>query len=223
MSLIQLFPTCIWKSPASQENFDSVNLEVSAAINHIKENDDLSDVSYILPEAAKRKQELCTDMEGYFISDDLIGNHNLVNLETRILDAVNHYAEYVQWTALSSSPNAVVPKLGSIGKWKIMNSWVNIGKPGVMHEYHCHPGYTIAGVYYHTVSEQHGGLCFNNPNQITYSGGFPSGRTSPQNVEMIPNTGDIILFPAWLQHGTMTNTADTDRISIAFNINWIAS
>jgi ectoine hydroxylase-related dioxygenase (phytanoyl-CoA dioxygenase family) len=33
--------------------------------------------------------------------------------------------------------------------------------------------------------------------------------------------GDIILFPAWLQHSTMENATDEERISIAFNINFI--
>ena len=222
MSLIQLFPTCVWKDPATQENFNSTNSEIVNVLDYIIENDDLSDVSYIYPEAAKRKQATHTGQEGYLINDELIENHNLINLKTRILESVNRYADYVQWTAISSNSNSVIPKLSNNGEWKIMNSWVNIGKPGVMHEYHCHPGYTIAGVYYHTVSSDHGGLCFNNPNQITYSGGFPEGRTSPQNVELIPSPGDIILFPAWLQHGTITNTAETNRISIAFNINWVS-
>jgi len=221
MSLINLFPTPIWKDLATQENFDSVNFEVESALNYIEKNDDLSDVSYIHKEAAQRKREAHTGQEGYFINDHLIKKHNMVNLEKRIYDAIDYYIDSVQWTALSPDPNAVIPKLESNGEFKILNSWVNLGEPGVMHEYHCHPGYTIAGVYYHRVSEDHGGLCFNNPNQITYSGGFPEGRCSPQNIEIIPAVGDIILFPAWLQHGTMMNTADTDRVSIAFNINYV--
>ena len=221
MPLINLFPTPIWKESTTQENFNAVNTEVENALKYIEDNDDLSDVSYIYQEAAKRKREAYKGDEGYFINDDLIGKHHMINLKQRIYQCLKNYVECVSWTPLSSNPNSVIPKLDVNGNFKILNSWFNLGKPGVMHEYHCHPGYVIAGVYYHRVSADHGGLCFNNPNQMIYSGGFPEGRCSPQNIELIPNVGDIILFPAWLQHGTMTNVADTNRISIAFNINFI--
>jgi hypothetical protein len=56
---------------------------------------------------------------------------------------------------------------------------------------------------------------------MIYNASFPEGRTSPQSIEIIPKDGDIILFPAWLQHSTMENSVDEERISIAFNINFI--
>jgi uncharacterized protein (TIGR02466 family) len=102
-----------------------------------------------------------------------------------------------------------------------MNSWINIAVKGVKHDYHAHPGYTIAGVYYFRVSDAQGGICFNNPNLMIYNAHFPEGRCSPQSIELIPKDGDIVLFPAWLQHSTHENTTDEDRISVAFNINFI--
>jgi uncharacterized protein (TIGR02466 family) len=104
-----------------------------------------------------------------------------------------------------------------------MNSWINIAEKGVKHDYHAHPGYTIAGVYYFRVSDEQGGICFNNPNLMIYNAHFPEGRCSPQSVELIPKDGDIVLFPAWLQHSTHENKTDEERISIAFNINFIPS
>ena len=47
---------------------------------------------------------------------------------------------------------------------------------------------------------------------------FPENPRASQSIEIIPDDGDIILFPAWLMHNTMQNTTDEDRISVAFNI-----
>lgn len=218
MPMMNLFPTPLYKDPATTANYDPVQLEVQAALKYIKDNDDLENVSYIYKDAAKRKQE--NPLGGYFISDDLIGKHKLVNLEARIYEALDRYLRGVEWTAIINNPDPVVPNLNG-GNFKIMNSWINIAEKGVKHDYHAHPGYTIAGVYYFRVSDEQGGICFNNPNMMIYNCGFPEGRMSPQSIEMIPKDGDLILFPAWLQHCTVENTTDEERISVAFNINFI--
>lgn len=213
-----LFPTPIYKDPATISNYDVVQLEIQKTLKYIKDNDDLENVSYIYKDAAERKQE--NPLGGYFISDDLIGKHNLKNLEARIYEALDRYLSGVEWTSIIDNPDPVVPNLKG-GNFKIMNSWINIAVKGVKHDYHAHPGYTIAGVYYFRVSDAQGGICFNNPNLMIYNAHFPEGRCSPQSVELIPKDGDVVLFPAWLQHSTHENTTDEERISVAFNINFI--
>jgi uncharacterized protein (TIGR02466 family) len=218
MALMYLFPVTIYKDHPTISNYEPVQLEIQACLKYIKDNDDLENVSYIYKDAAIRKQE--NPLGGYFISDDLIGKHNLKNLEARIYEALDRYLSGVEWTTIINNPDPVVPNLKG-GNFKIMNSWINIAEKGIKHDYHAHPGYTIAGVYYFRVSSDQGGLCFNNPNLMIYNCGFPEGRTSPQSIEMVPGDGDIVLFPAWLQHGTMENTTNEERISVAFNINYI--
>lgn len=218
MPLMYLFPTPVYREFATISTYNDIQQEIQACLKHIKENDDLENVSYIYKDAGKRKQE--NPLGGYFISDDLIGKHNLTNLEKRIYEVLENYLSAVEWTAIINNPDPVIPQLKS-KTFKIMNSWINIAEKGVKHDYHSHPGYTIAGVYYYRVSDEQGGLCFNNPNMMIYNASFPEGRTSPQSVEVIPKDGDIILFPAWLQHSTMENSTDEERISIAFNINFI--
>jgi uncharacterized protein (TIGR02466 family) len=213
-----LFPTPVYREFATAYTYDNIQLEIQACLKHIKETDDLENVSYIYKDAGKRKKE--KPLGGYFISDDLIGKHNLKNLEKRIYEVLENYLSAVEWTAIINNPDPVIPQLKS-KTFKIMNSWINIAEKGVKHDYHSHPGYTIAGVYYYRVSDEQGGLCLNNPNMMIYNASFPEGRTSPQSIEIIPKDGDIILFPAWLQHSTMENSVDEERISIAFNINFI--
>jgi len=220
MPLMYLFPTPIYKDPATVYNYDPVQIEIRDCLQYIKDNDDLENVSFIYKDSGKRKQE--KELGGYFISDDLIGKHNLKNLEARIYEALERYLAGVEWTTVIHNPDPVIPNLKG-GNFKIMNSWINIAEKNVKHDYHSHPGYTIAGVYYFRVSDAQGGLCFNNPNLMLYNAGFPEGRCSPQSIELIPADGDLILFPAWLQHATHANTTDEERISIAFNINYIPS
>lgn len=220
MPLMYLFPTPVYREFATLDTYDAIQKEIQECIRHIKDNDDLENVSYIYRDAGSRKKE--KPLGGYFISDDLIGKHNLHNLKSKIYQALDNYLTAVEWTAIINNPDPVVPKL-KLNNFQIANSWINIAEKGVKHDYHAHPGYTIAGVYYFRVSDEQGGLCFNNPNLMLYNCQFPEGRTSPQSIEIIPKDGDVILFPAWLQHSTMENTIDDERISIAFNITFLSA
>ena len=44
------------------------------------------------------------------------------------------------------------------------------------HEWHCHPGYQVSGVYYMRVSPDQGGIQFLNPNNICLLYTSPSPR-----------------------------------------------
>ena len=100
----------------------------------------------------------------------------------------------------------------------LKNSWMNIQSKFKSHEWHCHPGYHIAGTYYMRVSSEQGGIQFQNPNIMMQHCNFPENPRNSQSIEFVPSDGDIMLFPAWLMHNTMANTTDEDRISISFNI-----
>ena len=218
MSIINLFPTPIYRDPATLSNYHPVQLEIQDCLKYIKDNDDLENVSYIYKDAGIRKKE--KPEAGYFINDHIIKKHNLKNLEDRIYEALHKYLSHVNWSGLLTSDPVVPETIGNT--FKIMNSWINIAEKGVKHDYHAHPGYLIAGVYYFRVSKEQSGINFNNPNLMMYNCNFPEGQLSPQSIEFIPNDGDIILFPAWLQHGTHENQSDEERISVAFNINYIS-
>ena len=45
---------------------------------------------------------------------------------------------------------------------------------------------------------------------------FPGGRMCPQRTDIVPDDGDIILFPSWLEHYTNDNETD-NRITVSFN------
>jgi len=215
MSLMYLFPTPVYQDHATISNYDPVQIEIRDVLNYIKENNDLDDVSDIYKDAGDYNKD---HKQGYVIKNHIIKNRNMIKLEERIYEALARYTTGVDWTKISKFND----EWRVSGEWKILNSWINIAEKGVNHDFHSHPGYTISGVYYFRVSREQGGIGFNNPNPMVYNAGFPEGRITPQMLEIIPKDGDIILFPSWLQHGTFENESDEERISIAFNIDFVA-
>jgi len=199
--LYNLFPTPVIRVPATEENYVPVQLEIKAAIEQIKKTKDSSSLTYMY----KRTPE--TDI--YEKTYDFLEKFNCVTLTRRIYNAVDEYVERIGWT----SPR----------KFAIKGSWINIAEKGVNHSHHCHPGYLISGTYYFRVNEEQGSINFNNPNPLMMHGQFPQGISCPQTVDIIPDDGDIILFPSWLVHSTRKNKTSDDRISVAFNIDYIGS
>lgn len=197
-------------------NYDIVQQEVKNCLIKILKDHDLDEVSWIHEEAAKVREKKRHEEHSYLVTDDLIGKFNLVELKKRILQATDNYLHSTQWGRLKTLTNE---KIGY--EIVLRNSWMNIQSKYKSHEWHCHPGYTIAGVYYMRVSADQGGIQFKNPNVMMQWCHFPEGARTPQSIEIIPNDGDIILFPAWLTHNTLPNTTDEDRISVAFNIDII--
>lgn len=196
IDLYSLFPTPIIRIPANELNYDLVQSEIKKAIDVIKSTNDSSSLTYL----HKSATETIISNKTY----DFIEKFQCDNLKNRIISAAEEYVNRIGW---SGSRHVI-----------LKNSWINIIDTDVSHGHHCHPGYTISGVYYYRVSEQQGTLSFNNPNPLTFSCNFPQGAICPQTVDIVPDDGDIILFPSWLVHSTRKNKLDEPRVSIAFNI-----
>ena len=101
-------------------------------------------------------------------------------------------------------------------RYTITHSWAALFKKGNYGHIHSHGEADIAGVYYHEVPEDSGGLFFEPPapalcDSLVYSKW--GHRLTPRVSE-----GLMLLFPGFLKHGIETNTTDLDRLSISFNI-----
>lgn len=194
--LHSLFPTPILQVPATTENYNAVQLEIQAAWKKIQEDNDFTTVSYFCKES-----QTILSAKTY----DFIEKYKCKHLESRIYQAVTEYVNRIGWRGVCDG-------------FVIKDSWVNVMDKGDFHTLHCHPGYTISGTYYFRVSSEQGSIKFNNPNPLMFHCNFPQGQLSPQTTDIVPDDGDIILFPSWLVHGTQKNASTEQRISIAFNI-----
>ena len=146
--------------------------------------------------------------------DNLIKQYNLTTFEDELRTHVVSYVKEInsnldskRGTPLGEDPN--VP-------YKITASWMTKYTKGHYAMCHEHGWSDIAGVYYHEVPEDSGGLFFEPPapglcDSLVYSKW--GHRLTPKVSE-----GLMILFPGFLKHGIETNTTDLDRLSLSFNI-----
>ncbi len=103
------------------------------------------------------------------------------------------------------------------------NAWVTVYPREAYVPHHIHAGFWMSGVYYIKAEEGCGGIRFQDPAWIAKSmtisannvGMFPG--PSP-NYTYTPKSGDLLLFPSWLSHGTEPNKSDEDRIIFSFNL-----
>lgn len=86
---------------------------------------------------------------------------------------------------------------------KITNSWFNIQKPGSILKHHVHPESKISAALYIEADDASSKLYLENPNvSLSY---IRSGATSEYLYEFVhfaPKSGDLILFPSWIKHGS---------------------
>lgn len=201
-TMYSLFPTPVLRVPATLQNYDPVQLEIKAAWERIQKEKDYSSTSYLYKDADIRLENK---------TYDFIDKYNCVNLKNRIIQAAEEYIAYTGWKGVFEGEQQVA----------IKNSWINVADKDGFHDVHCHPGYAISGSYYFRVNEEQGAITFNNPNPMMFACEFPGGRMCPQRIDIVPDDGDIILFPSWLVHSTRKNTTTEQRIGVAFNIDLI--
>ena len=129
-----------------------------------------------------------------------------------ILDVLKNVVEYAQ----------LVPN------YTITNAWININRANSSNLPHTHAGSTVSGVAYINVPKDSGKIKFMNPARTAIASyvrewewqGDIRKRPITEIYEYQPVSGEILLFPSWLEHYVEhnNNMEDEPRISIAFNV-----
>lgn len=107
--------------------------------------------------------------------------------------------------------------------------WLNINKKNDFNRLHNHAGGVLpcdfCGVYYIKAEKNQGHIQFINPNTFTeHTPMFNRGIKSNKNCfnfhtfDVLPETGNLILFPNNLPHCVFPNKTNKERISLAFNL-----
>lgn len=100
----------------------------------------------------------------------------------------------------------------------ITQSWVNYTNPGEFHHKHTHPNSFISGVFYINAIGGEDMIKFSKPRSSMFDIFTPVRNNYNSNdVCIMVETGDLLLFPSLFEHEVPTTTSKETRISIAFN------
>ena len=104
----------------------------------------------------------------------------------------------------------------------ITQSWLNIIKPGGILNIHAHSNSIISGVFYISTVEDDRLHFYDSNTKIKRMIAIDVKEATPINTDTMGlpvNERDLLLFPAWQEHGVEVNQrATSDRISLAFNV-----
>jgi uncharacterized protein (TIGR02466 family) len=105
-----------------------------------------------------------------------------------------------------------------------LQGWINVNRTGDENLLHCHPGSFLSGTYYvKTPSPMKGGeIVFRDPRGPAVAMYETPGIELPwvgsgTGIPFTPAAGQLLIFPAWLEHRVAPFDATGDRISVAFN------
>jgi uncharacterized protein (TIGR02466 family) len=144
---------------------------------------------------------------GNFCSKDqnVLEHEMFCDLKASILENVNNYFLQI-----------VRPKFEVLPY--ITTSWINLGPTGSTHHEHSHSNSFCSGVFYLQADQSNDNITFYNSRyqQIKiYTEDYNLYNSDSWSVPV--NTGDILIFPSYLNHAVTKTTSDS-RISLAFNV-----
>lgn len=93
-------------------------------------------------------------------------------------------------------------------------AWANVHEHGGFNTQHLHPHNTFSGAYYLSVPEGAGPIVFRDPRYAACMN--PIGPADESGIT--PQEGQLLIFPSWLEHRVEVNQANSQRVSIAFNV-----
>jgi uncharacterized protein (TIGR02466 family) len=100
----------------------------------------------------------------------------------------------------------------------VAQSWVNKTPKGGWIESHLHLSIPFSGVLYVDASPAQGNIILENPlDQVLASQPIKYKQKYQFEHEIQVETGDYIMFPAYLRHRVLPNTTDRDRLILGVN------
>lgn len=108
---------------------------------------------------------------------------------------------------------------------RITGCWANVNAPGTAHGIHAHPNNYLSGVYYVRTPPGADSINLHDPRVQTGIIRPPVTALTAQNTDMVTirvQVGRLLLFPSWLQHSVSASTAESERVSISFNVMFTA-
>lgn len=145
---------------------------------------------------------------------------NKVSKDTYVLDLIElHNYKKICDDHLKNFVNNVVD---CQQEFYITNSWIAVTNPGECHYTHHHPNSIISGVLYLQSDNKSGKINFHC--KSTFKNSFAFNYDFKQhnvfNSDMwsySPKSGEILIFPSWVNHSVDVNLSESPRIILGFN------
>lgn len=140
--------------------------------------------------------------------ENIITFHQLVELETYILDSAKSYI----FDFLKINDNIAL---------FIKKSWLVKSKPGGFGRMHSHPNSILSGVLYYSTPDDCGNLLLHDTRSNFGTILFGSSESNFFNSRIIsikPEPGKLVIFPSNILHEVGMNNSSSDRISLSFDI-----
>ena len=141
----------------------------------------------------------------------LLNNKNLKNLKEKIHNELNNFV----YNQLKIKNNYKFTMLNSWGMKHVKNDWA---------QSHYHSNSFISGVVYLKTNKNSGHFIFNKNsswnNIFSNCLKFEYVEYTQENSDqwfILPEEGNIILFPSFLEHSVSQNKSDEDRYCCSFN------
>lgn len=111
------------------------------------------------------------------------------------------------------------------GKLVMDSLWVNMLPEGGAHAAHIHPNSVISGTFYVCMPKGAAALRLEDPRHMMMMAAPPKkAKASRENqpfVSIPSEPGTLLLWESWLRHDVPVNRAESERISVSFNYNWV--
>jgi uncharacterized protein (TIGR02466 family) len=129
---------------------------------------------------------------------------------------------WIMQRALQIAESCIVEYYGESkqGQLHMVNAWANINGPGNWNAPHIHLPCQWSGCFYVNVNDA---AQLRNDGNIIFIDPLPLGPhfRKATNSVIQPKTGMILIFPSYLMHMVEPHQSDEERISIAFNLQWV--
>jgi uncharacterized protein (TIGR02466 family) len=138
--------------------------------------------------------------------------------------AVLAFAEWVKFSIFKSASNANKKywPAGLNVSIEIHESWCHITREGGYHDMHIHPNSSWSAIYYLDTGDmdpakKNGVNRFYNPNHGMYLDAGTAWLTANTSIDIQAESGQLFVFPSWVQHSAMPYHGKKERIVISVN------
>lgn len=109
-------------------------------------------------------------------------------------------------------------EMGEAARTFELQSWINLHDRGGFNFPHVHDGCLLSGAYYLQAPPGAGSFVFRDPRPGVVHGyvrgAVPNGHS---DIKIVPEAGQLVVFPCWLEHFVEPHGSDVPRIALAFN------